>query len=113
MTGLGALRDFQRRATDLQLQYHFTYHLRSLLEYRREHEGDPQAVVLRDDFAPAAYLEAIADHNERPSRIGRRAAPLDSFALQVPVTWRIEVDGDLGEWDLSGSTLMCYDVKAD
>lgn len=41
------------------------------------------------------------------------AAQTDTFGLHaVPVPGKIVIDGDLTDWDLSGESMMCYDVES-
>ena len=41
------------------------------------------------------------------------AAQTDNHGIHaVPVPGPVVIDGDLADWDLSGSTLMCYDVES-
>lgn len=41
------------------------------------------------------------------------AAQTDTYGLHaVPVPGKVAIDGDLADWDLSGQSLMCYDVES-
>src|SRR4051812_21180449 len=41
------------------------------------------------------------------------ATQTDTYGLHsVPPPGKVTIDGDLTDWDLSGQTLMCYDVEA-
>jgi len=41
------------------------------------------------------------------------AAQTDTYGLHaVPIPGKVAIDGNLDDWDLSGQTLMCYDVES-
>ena len=41
------------------------------------------------------------------------ATQTDTYGMHaVPVPGKVSIDGDLADWDLSGQTLMCYDVES-
>jgi sugar lactone lactonase YvrE len=45
--------------------------------------------------------------------VGLEAAQTDNHGIHaVPTPAPVVVDGDLAEWDLSGSVLMCYDIES-
>jgi hypothetical protein len=42
-----------------------------------------------------------------------QTAQTDTYGLHaVPASGKVTIDGELADWDLSGQTLMCYDVEA-
>ena len=84
-----------------------------LLEALPERKADrvaeiPHQQTMKPDLIVAACVATLLGF---ASLAG--ATQTDTYGLHaVPTPGQVTIDGDLSDWDLSGQTLMCYDVEA-